>query len=347
MSAGSTVGRGAARWSQQQVNLGIADLLGKHSRNIGLILASVIWVAFVGTQSHPYVTFQNILVVGLQITYIGLGALGSAFLVMSGNVDLSIGSMFSLTAVVSAMVATVAPWPLAVFAGILLGGVIGSTNGLLVLRANIAPLVVTIGTMSVIQGIALVLTGGYGISHVPTAFSAFGGGRPLGIPTPVIALVIGGVAAHLILRRTTFGIYTLAIGGNRPATVAAGVNVRRTILILYLVNGLIVGLAATLAASRLTTASPTFGLGYEFQVLTAVILGGVAFQGGEGGITGVMLAVILLGVISSGLVAIGVNPFFVTIVQGSALVAAVLLDQVVHDRREHRQKMIAMREHAQ
>jgi ribose/xylose/arabinose/galactoside ABC-type transport system permease subunit len=152
------------------------------------------------------------------------------------------------------------------------------------------------------------------------------------------------IIVHLILSKTTLGRYIYAIGGNQEASEAAGIKVHSLVLGAFAVNGLIVGLSAVLAASRYGTASPSFGVGFEFDVITAVILGGVRFTGGEGNILGVMLAVALLGVINSGLVSLGVNPFWTEVVKGGALIAAVGLDQITHEQRQRRRTQLAMQE---
>ena len=152
------------------------------------------------------------------------------------------------------------------------------------------------------------------------------------------------IIIHFVLSKTTFGRYFYAIGGNREASEAAGIRVRNLVLGAFAINGLIVGLSAVLAASRYGTASPSFGVGFEFDVITAVILGGVRFTGGEGNILGVMLAVALLGVINSGLVSLGVNPFWTEVVKGVALIVAVGLDQITHEQRQRRRTQLAMQE---
>jgi ribose transport system permease protein len=200
--------------------------------------------------------------------------------------------------------------------------------------------------MTMLRGFVLLVTQGYAVRGVPDEFSVFGQARPLEVPMPVWILLIMAVLAHVILHNTTIGRHIFAIGGNRDASEAAGINVRRLVLGTFTVNGLIVGLAAVLAASRYGTASPSFGVGYEFDVITAVILGGVRFTGGEGDILGVMLAVALLGVLNSGLVALGVDPHYTEIVKGGALVFAVSLDQLAQERQSRWRTILAMRERA-
>jgi ribose/xylose/arabinose/galactoside ABC-type transport system permease subunit len=278
------------------------------------------------------------------MAFIGVGALGTTMLIISGNVDLSIGSIFAMSAVLAAMLAKDVPPPLALIGGILTGGALGLVNGLLVLRVQISPIIITLGMMTIIRGVVLLVSHGVGVTGVPESFSGFAEATPAGIPMPVIVLALAAVVMYAVLSKTTLGRYIYAVGGNREASVAAGINVWRLILGTFVVNGFIVGLAAILAASRFGTANPNYGVGYELNVITVVILGGVAFTGGEGGIGGVIIATILLGVIQSGLVAVGVDPFYQEIAKGAALIVAVIVDQLTSEQRERHRTALAMRE---
>ncbi|MCC7447096.1 MAG: ABC transporter permease [Anaerolineae bacterium] len=286
----------------------------------------------------------NFIVVGLQVSFDGIGAIGMAHLIISGNVDLSIGSMFAVCAVASAMLAKIMPPFPAIVLGIALGGVLGLINGLMVWRVKLSPIIITLGSLTILRGVVLLMTGGFGVRGVPKEFSQFGQARPLEIPMPLWTFFILAIIAHIILSRTTLGRHIFAIGGSRDASEAAGINVRRLVLGAFMVNGVVVGLAAVLAASRYGSATPAFGVGYELNVITAVILGGVAFTGGEGNILGVVLAVFLLGVIDSGLVSLGVDPHYTEIVKGAALILAVTLDQISQERQARYRTLLAMRE---
>jgi ribose/xylose/arabinose/galactoside ABC-type transport system permease subunit len=210
---------------------------------------------------------------------------------------------------------------------------------------RISPIIITLGSLTLLNGVALLITGGYGVTNVPPGFGTFGQANPLHIPMPVWVFFAVAVIAYVILHTTTIGRHIYAIGGNLEASTAAGIDARRLVISLFAVNGLIVGLAAVVAASRLGTADPQFGVGMEFQVITAVILGGVAFTGGEGSIGGVILAVALLGVIQSGLITLGVDPHYSDVVTGSALIIAVSLDQLAAEQRERYRRLLAMRGH--
>ena len=320
------------------------DALRPHVRNLGLAAALLIALGVLGFLRPQYLSRDNLIVVAMQMSSIGIVAIGTAYLIISGSIDLSIGSLFALTGVTAAMLArTIGPVP-AMLAGVAVGGVVGWINGVLTWRIKLSPLIITLGSMSIIRGAVLLLTGGYSVRGVPKDFATLGQLRPLGVPSPIWLFLILAIAAHLILSRTTIGCHTLALGGNRAACEAVGIRVRRVTLGVFLVNGLIVGIAGVLTASRFGSASPAFGEGNELDAITAAILGGVAFTGGEGNILGVVLAVALLHVIDSGIVALGINPEYAEIVKGAALIGAVAIDQFSHEARERFRKKLAMRE---
>jgi ribose/xylose/arabinose/galactoside ABC-type transport system permease subunit len=249
-----------------------------------------------------------------------------------------------MCAVSAALLARQMPVPLAWLAGIVLGAALGLMNGLMVWRIRISPIIVTLGTMTIFRGIALRLTNGFGVRGVPKSFSWLGQAKIAGVPLPICLLVVLAVLAHLILQYTAQGRHLLAFGGNRQAAEAAGINGIRLVLACFAMNGALVGLSAVLAASRFGTAAPTFGVGFELDVIAAVILGGVAFTGGEGSIIGVVLAVILLGVINSGLISTGIDPHYAQVVKGAALVIAVTLDQLTQEQQERHRKKLAFLE---
>jgi ribose transport system permease protein len=322
----------------------LASTLRHNRRNAGLLLALLAALLILAIFSPKYMNLQNFIVVGLQMSYIGIASLGMTLLIISGNVDLSIGSLFALSAVVASLLALHIDPQVALLVAILLGGAVGLINGMLVWRIKLSPIIITLGSLTIVRGLVLLFTGGYGIRGVPDAFGLIGQARPFEVPTPIWVLFALVLAVSLILHSTTVGRHIFAIGGNREASEAAGLNVRRLVLGVFLVNGLIVGLAGTLAASRFGTAAPSFGIGYELDVITAVILGGVAFTGGEGNILGVMLAVALLGVLNSGMVSLGIDPHYTQVVKGGALILAVTLDQLANERQERYRTLLAMRE---
>jgi ribose transport system permease protein len=324
----------------------VGALLRGQSRNVGLFIALIIAIAVISIQHPSYLTLSNFKVVGLEAAYTMIAALGTTFLMIGGNIDLSIGSNLGLAAVTAALLANHVGSVAAILIGIALAGVVGLVNGLLVWRVKLSPLIITLGSLTALQGVTDVLTGGAQVYQVPGSFSGFGLATPLTIPSALAIAIVLIPIAYVILNRTTFGQYTFAIGANRAASVATGLNVRRLVLVTFAINGLLIGLVGTLQASRFASADPTFGTGFELDVITAVILGGVAFSGGEGGIAGVVLAVLLLGVVDSSFVWLGISAFYTDVVRGVVLILAVSIDQIAHEQRARYQKMMAMRERA-
>ncbi|HEX4486242.1 MAG TPA: ABC transporter permease [Terriglobales bacterium] len=321
------------------------NALGR-GRNLGLLITLVACLVGISIFSPKYLSIDNLLVVALQVSFVGIAAIGTAYLIIGGSVDLSIGSQYALCAVASAMLARSMPPPLAWIAGIALGAALGLVNGLMVWRIHISPIIITLGTLTIFRGVALRVTNGFGVRGVPKSFSWFGQTVWLGIPMPVWVLAVLALVAHVVLLYTRQGRHLFAFGGNREAAEAAGIDGKRLLVICFALNGALVGTSAVLAASRFGTAAPTFGAGFELDVIAAVILGGVVFTGGEGSIVGVLLAVVLLGVINSGLISIGIDPHYAQMVKGLALVIAVTLDQLTQEQQERHRKKLASQERA-
>jgi ribose/xylose/arabinose/galactoside ABC-type transport system permease subunit len=313
-------------------------------RNLGLLGALGIVLGALAVVHPEFFNLENARVLSLQMSYVGLASIGMALLIMSGNVDLSVGSIFGLAAVVAATLSLSLNPVFAIGGGIAVAAGLGLANGLLVWRIPISPIIITLGTLTLLRGVTLVVTQGAGVNDVPAGFAAFGQATPLGIPSPVWLFVGVGLGAHIILSRTTIGRHIYAVGGNRDASAMAGLRIRRIVFSLFAINGAIVGLAAVLTASRFAGANPRFGTDLELDAITAAILGGVAFSGGEGGVGGVVLAVALLTILGSAMVSFGINPFFVDVVKGSALLISVGLDQFSTEQRDRYRKWLAMRE---
>jgi ribose/xylose/arabinose/galactoside ABC-type transport system permease subunit len=313
-------------------------------RNGGLLFAIVVWVAIVASQNDNFLTSDNLRVIGLNMAFAAIAAIGTAVLIISGNVDLSIGSAFAMTAITAAELSSDVPTPLAFALAIMLGGAIGGLNGLLCWLVPISPIVITLGSLALIRGIVLVWTQNAPVVDTASDFTDFARASPFGIPMPVIVMVVVLVLTAIVMRYTTIGRHLYAVGGNRAACQAAGIRVRRLVIGAFAFGGLLVGLAGVLAASRFDSPDATYGTGFELDVITGVLLGGVSFAGGEGTVPGAVLGVLALTLIDSGLVAIGIDPFYSDVVQGGLLIAAVSADQVAHVQRERFQKAMAMRE---
>jgi ribose/xylose/arabinose/galactoside ABC-type transport system permease subunit len=280
------------------------------------------------------------------MSYAAIAGIGTALLIIAGTIDLSIGSSFALAAVSSAMMAKVMPVGLAFLCGILVAGAVGLINGVLTWKVPVSPIIITLGGLSLLHGLVLVITHGYGVPDVPDSYTAFGRAEWFGIPMPVVIFVAAALLAAAVLHFTTVGRHVYAIGGSRAASAAAGINVRGIHVGVFVVGGLLVGLAGVLAGSRFGSPDATYGVGFELVVITGVILGGVSFAGGEGGVIGAMIGVAMLSVIDAGIVSLGVDAYYAEVVKGAILIIAVSADQFAQVQRERFQKTMAMREYA-
>ncbi|GHD81775.1 ribose transport system permease protein/inositol transport system permease protein/inositol transport system permease protein [Salinibacterium amurskyense] len=293
----------------------------------GTFIALLVMIIFFASMNPRFLSLANGQTILLQIAELGIIALPLAFLVMSGTLDLSVGSVASLSAVVSAMVmieTNSALWGFA--AAIVVGVITGALNGLLVAYLKLNPLVITLGFLSVWGGLALFLTQGSTLVGFPDSFKALGTMTVGPVPLQIIILAVGVFLAWYVLNRNSLGRNVLAIGGNPRAAHLMGIRVPRTIFSLFVATGVAAAISGTLLAAKLQSAPPTVGNGMEIQALTVVLLGGVALEGGMGRITGVVSGLLFVGVLRNGLVIMGVSQFLQTILIGATLVVAVLLD---------------------
>ncbi|SRR6266581_4868046 len=320
----------------------LSILLGQ--RNGHLLVALLLCLGVLLVLQPGYFTLDNVRVIALNQSSIGIGAVGMAFLIIAGQVDLSIGSIFMATAMLSAWLALRTSTPAAFAGGLLAGAGLGLVNGLLVWRIRVSPLIVTLGTLTIFYGTVLVLTKGVGYYVAQPSFVSFGNATPLGVPTEIWAMAIAAAAGYIVLTKTTIGRYIYAIGANRQAAEAAGINVRRFIILLFVFDGILVAVVGILTASRFSSANIEYGATFNLDVITAVILGGVAFSGGEGSIVGVILAVAFLGVVNSGLIALGIDPYYTNVIKGSALILSIALEQLSQERRERYRRDLAIAE---
>lgn len=303
---------------------------GEASRRVGLMVIGALLVILFSLQFDNFFSTSNALTTALNLSSILIASIGMMALLISGNVDLSIGSQFALVSVVTAtVVRDTQSTGLGVIAALCLGAFLGFVNGVLVRTLRISPLIVTLGTLAVYRGLAFVVADGVSVYGFPYSFSSIGGLRVAGVPFSVLValgvFVVGGYA----LLCTVSGLRLYALGGNADSARMVGIRVSRTVVAAYTVNGLLIGLVALLATSRLNSGSPNIGLQFELDVLTAVILGGVAFSGGSGHPVGVIVGVFTIGILNAGLIFAGLQDWYQQIAKGGLLILALVSDQVV------------------
>lgn len=296
-----------------------------HAALLALVVVLLGLSAFTATQSEVFLTVGNFMNILMQVSVLAVLAAGMTMLMTAGGIDLSIGAMLSVVAVSTATVTNSGlPLIVGVVGGLLLGAALGAVNGTLAATSTNHPFIITLGVAIILQGVALFVTDGIPISNIDPTFLSLGAGRVLGVPWPVVVSCLAlGVAAGL-LRFTVFGRRLFALGGNENAVRLSGVGVGRLKVLLYAVNGAFVAAAAFLLMSRIGSAQPLMGNGYELQAIAAVAVGGTPLAGGRGTVVGTILGVLLLGVIGNSLNLLGVSGALQYVLQGLVIVVAVM-----------------------
>ncbi len=316
----------------------------KYAAALFLLLLVVAFAILEPRFLHPLNLF-NIL---RQVSIAGLIAIGMTFVILTAGIDLSVGSLLALAGLVGAYVAKgglddrfavgagVAagnPALLAMAAAIAVGLAGGMLQGLVVTRLKVPPFVVTLGGLTAFRGAALLFSGGGPISGFAPDYTWWGQGRIGPVPVPVIIFLTAAVVAHVVLKYTRFGLHIYATGGNRDAANLNGVPTRRVTVLAYVIIGFFCGLSGFLLSARLSSAEAVAGIGLELTVIAAVVIGGTSLFGGLGGVFGTVVGALLIGVLTNGLVLLGVSSFIQQIVIGVILVAAVAFDQFAATRQ--------------
>ncbi len=282
--------------------------------------------------SSNFLSINNLFNVVKQITVAGIVACGMTFVILTGGIDLSVGSILGICAVVSAgVLKSTGNVFLALAVAIVIGIFVGSVNGLFISGFGIPPFISTLGMMTLLQGVILIYTKGTPISIKIKAYKFLGKGSILGVPVPIIILVLVFIIAHYILSYTSFGRKVYAFGGNREAARLSGINIVKTEWMVYAISGFLSGLAAIVFTARLGSAQATSGRGIEMDAIAAVILGGTSLSGGTGFVLPTVVGAMIMGVIDNVLTLMNVNPHATYIVKGAVVIIAVLIDKKVKD----------------
>jgi len=278
---------------------------------------------------------SNLLAVVERIVVIATIAIGMTMVVLTGGIDLSVGSLIALSAVVGARVVSQMGGPeasggavaLGFLAGMICCGLFGMVAGGLIARLQVAPFIVTLGIMMMARGLAFMTTGGFSIDQVPDSFVWLAQGRLLGIPNTIILLFVVYTSAHIFMTHTRWGRYIYAVGGNAEAARLSGVPVKLIILLVYTVCGLMAGLGGCLQASQVRAAAPNMANMYELYVIAAIVVGGTSLSGGSGRIFGTLIGAFIIAVIQNGMNLLGIQSYTQMFVLGSVIVIAVIFDQ--------------------
>jgi len=337
--------------TQSRVGVKIGNILS----NYGTVLILLLMVIIMSILSPYFLTANNLLNILRQITIICIAGLGVTMVIISGGIDLSGGSIIGVVAVVTAVfahppvmlieyldglnrivnypVVRVFPLIVPVALGLIIGGILGLINGVVVAYGKIPPFVATLGMMASARGLAMYLSNAKPVGSFTREFLFIGRGSISIIPFPVIVLFILVLVAHYIMSKTSFGRHIYAIGGNLNAAKAAGLNIKRHLLGIYTISGIMAGIAAIIITSRITSGQPSLGLGMEFDSITAAVVGGSSLSGGIGIMPGTLIGALIVGVLKNGLDLLGVSMYWQQILTGMIIVGAVLLDQRKYTRR--------------
>lgn len=289
---------------------------------------------FLAIKSEIFLTMENIMNVLRQFSTISILAVGEAFIIITGGIDLSVGSGLGFMGVVSAMLIVSGVHPLLVILlVIIIGGLMGCINGTLVTRARINPFIVTLGMLSVIRGVTLLLTGGMPIK-VKGPLLWLGKGYVGPVPVPAIIMILVSIIGYVFSKRTITGRNIYAIGNSEKSAKYSGIRVKRITTLAYVIMGSLCGVAGLITTATLGNAEPGAGSGRELDVIAAVVIGGVSLSGGEGSIIGVILGAALMGILKNGFVLLSIPGYWQTVAIGLVIISAVALDSLRNSRNE-------------
>jgi ribose/xylose/arabinose/galactoside ABC-type transport system permease subunit len=302
-------------------------ILIKRYAIVGVLFALVIFFTIV---SNSFLTAGNLLNVTRQVAMLGISAVGMTCVILTSGIDLSVGSVMAITNIAGSMMMVNAGIPIfpAVILTLLIAAFIGLINGLLVAYVGVPALITTLAMMTILRGLAFVLCKGMPIWGLPESFKVLGQGYVGAIPIPVIVMLLVFVVGWIFLNRTKTGRYIYGLGGNKEAVRLSGVNTAKIQTLVFVISSLLTGLAGIIMLSRINTGQPKIGTGYEMDVITAVVLGGVSIMGGEGSLIGVLIGVLITGVLSNGMILIDVSEYSQQITKGLVLLIAVVFDTI-------------------
>lgn len=310
------------------MSLPMKPTLTRYTNQYGILIAFIAICIILAMASPKFLTVPNLRIILTQVSINALLAFGVTFVIITGGIDLSLGSVVAVVSVMTATFARPDTYPVIVpiVIGLLTGAAFGLFNGTIITKSKVPPFIVTLGTMTIARGLALIISNGRPISNLSDSFNFIGGGQLLGIPFPIIVLLIAFVICHLLLTKTIWGRYIYAIGGNETAAKASGINVSKIKMLVYILCGVLTALGGILLTSRITTGQPNAGQGFELDAIAAAIIGGTSTAGGKGTITGTLIGALIIGVISNGLDLLNVSSYYQQLAMGLIIIAAVIFD---------------------
>jgi ribose/xylose/arabinose/galactoside ABC-type transport system permease subunit len=301
----------------------------KYLSRYGILIAFLVLIVLMSLLSPAFLKTSNIMNILRQTSVNGIVAVGMTFVIILAGIDLSVGSVIALAAVIAASFAHPGGYPLIVpvFAGLFTGALCGFLNGLIIAKRKIAPFIMTLAMMTIARGAALVYTNGRPVIELSDSYNRIGGSYFLGIPIPVIIFIIIIILGWILLSGTVFGRHVYATGGNKTAAELSGIITSKITIWVYTIAGLLAGLAGIVLSSRVMSGSPATGQGYELDAIAAVVIGGTRLTGGVGSISGTIIGVLIIGVMNNGLDLLNVSSYWQLVVKGLIILLAVVLEK--------------------
>ncbi|MDY0290599.1 MAG: ABC transporter permease [Sphaerochaeta sp.] len=295
-------------------------------RKYGLMISFIILSLIISFVTPNFLTSRNIMNMLRQSSIVGIMAIGTTFVIMTGEIDISVGSVLALTGAMTLGLQTVMPWPFAVLIALMVGLLVGLVNGLLVAKIKIVGIITSLGSMTIARGLTYLYTGGYPVLGSQESFRFIGSGYIGKIPFPVLLFVVLVLFWQFILSRTPTGRYICAVGGNKEATRLSGIAVDRYHALAFVIGGLMAAVAGVVYASRLNSVTPLAGQNYEMDAIAATVIGGTSVTGGEGSIVGTMIGVLILTVINNMFNLLGIQVHVQYLVKGMIILIVVGID---------------------
>jgi ribose transport system permease protein len=307
----------------------ILPFVGEHAIFFALAIACGLFALL----SPVFLSASNLFNVVRVMSIDGMLALGMTFVILAKGIDLSVGAVLALSGAIAAALIPQIGLGAGALLAVCAGAVIGTVTGLTITTFSLQPFIATLGVMVIARGLTFIITGGYPVLINSDSFDFLGNGYVGPVPLPIIIFVVIIVLSHLALGRTVLGKKIYSIGGNPEAAMRFGINVSRVTITTYVISGLLAAFAGVILASRLSSASPVAGMGYELDAIAAVVIGGTSLMGGRGNILGTVAGIAIIAVMNNGLSLLNVNPNYQLIVKGLIIIAAVSVDGYFHRRR--------------
>ena len=314
---------------KQDAKRGFAARLFKNS-TFSIFLILLVMCVVTAIAEPAFLKISNILSTARSFSAIAIAGIGVLMVIITGGIDLSIGSVYGLAGVISAFGCSLfgLPVALAMLLGVLAGAVFGACNGLMVVFFKLPPFIATLGTMQIARGLCTILTQGYPVSNLPAGYMYLGQGEFLRIPMAIWCMIVIAVIFAVVLNKTVTGRRIFALGGNAEATRISGINTKALLVLVYTLGAALGSFAGIITASKLGVGQPTAGNGFEMDAIAAVVIGGASLSGGEGSVLGTIIGAAIIGILRNALVLLRVDSYWQTLIMGVVIIAAVTADQL-------------------